>query len=92
MNKQAVTYQEVEDIFDRKVAVLIEHMDDQFERVAEAIDEVRQEVSQCAKKSDLEEVKSDIRIIKTAINATNQDIKKHGRRLTRLEKVAHAHA
>jgi len=87
-----VTADEVEEIVDRKVGVVIEHMDDKFDIVLSILDSFLHELRGMAKQADLIEVKNDVKTLHYALKETNQDQKALARRVTKLEKLSHSHA
>lgn len=70
---------------DSKMGFFIEHMDDKFDSLAEAISLMGTNMKALARKSDLDEVKSDIKTIKIAVKETNKDIHRLEDRFDRFE-------
>lgn len=62
------------DKLERQTGVLSEHFDDKFDSLAEAIQVVNSAVSSATKQSDLREIRYDIKTIKVAVRATNDDL------------------
>lgn len=73
----------------RHLTVLVETVVDQNQRVLEAVDQMRQDIQALpALKEDVHELKQDMKVVKAAVTATNQDIKRLDQRVTRLEAAA----
>lgn len=64
---------------------LLEDINSKFDRVIEAVDQVRQDVRATAKQSDLEDVKSDVKVVKAAVTDVSTQVNKHDQRLSNLE-------
>ncbi|HET7059846.1 MAG TPA: hypothetical protein VFH99_00800 [Candidatus Saccharimonadales bacterium] len=65
-----------EDKIDRKMGFFIEHIDDKFDGLAEAVSLMNDNINKKADKTDLEEIKQDIKTIKFAVKETNKDLMK----------------
>ena len=61
---------------DEKLGAFVEHLDDKFDSLAEAISLMNTTMGTLAKQSDLEDVKDDVRTIKFALTETNRDLRK----------------
>ena len=53
---------------------LLEDVNDKFDILVDGFKGVREEIKTLAKQSDLDEVKSDVKAIKTAVTTTNHDL------------------
>lgn len=67
------------------VAILLEEIVSQNKAVLEIVGDMQKSMGVLAKQSDLEEVKSDVKIVKAAITDTNKDMQHIDRRVTDLE-------
>jgi hypothetical protein len=65
-----------------QMQIMMEYFDSKFNSLIEAFQVL---TTICAKQSDMDEVKQDIKVIKTAVTATNHDVQDHEKRITRLE-------
>ncbi|HVX24226.1 MAG TPA: hypothetical protein VG992_02690 [Candidatus Saccharimonadales bacterium] len=66
--------------------VIGEHVVSQFKTGLEAIDEILIQTRKIPKmEADIGELKSDMKIVKGALTATNTDIQNHELRITKLE-------
>jgi hypothetical protein len=63
---------------DDKFGFFVEHMDDKFDSLAEAISLMNESLGKKASKSDLDEVQDDVKTIKLAVTDTNEDIRHLG--------------
>ncbi|MEK7059684.1 MAG: hypothetical protein AAB971_02930 [Patescibacteria group bacterium] len=70
------------------VQLVLEHFDNKFDSLAEALQVMGYTMQTLAKDSDLQEVKLDVEVIKLAVTDTNKDLRKLERRVTKLEAVA----
>jgi len=62
--------------------VILEDMNGKFDRMLEIVSLTREEM---ATKAELEEVKSDVKVIKAAVIDQNAQLNDHERRITHLE-------
>lgn len=67
------------------VAILLEEIVSQNKAVLEIVGDMQKSMGALTKQSDLEEVKSDVKIVKAAIINTNKDMQQIDRRVTDLE-------
>ena len=61
--------------FDHKLGFFIEHMDDKFDSLAEAIQATLEIVSDQPSRGEFNELKDDVKTIKLAVTATNKDLR-----------------
>lgn len=75
-----------------QVKVIIEHFDDKFsaflENVETIVDKKVRSIVREELTSELDPIKTDIKVIKAAVTDTNKGVKDHEIRLTRLEQKA----
>jgi hypothetical protein len=71
---------------DSKLGAFIEHIDDKFNGLAEAIQVMNGTIQTLARSSELDEVKQDVKTIKVAVRATNQDLHRLEQRFGGLER------
>lgn len=64
--------------------VLLEEMNGKFDRLIEAMAGVKDEVSLSAKQVDLDEVKTDLKIVKAAVTDTNVQVQNLEQRVTNI--------
>lgn len=76
------TNENFEEILDRKLGVLVEHMNDQFGRVLDAVDDMQQQVQHIPK------IQEDISELKAAVKDTNKDLQELDVRVDQLEASA----
>jgi hypothetical protein len=77
------------DIDSNYVGIILEEIRDQNKAVLEAVSDMRQNVALIPEmKTDIEELKQDVRTIKAAVTATNKDLSKLDTRVTVLEQAA----
>lgn len=67
-------FADFEDKIDRGLGVFVEHMNDKFDSLAEALQVMSGTMSTLARDSDLQEVKQDVRTIRHTVRATNDDL------------------
>lgn len=65
--------------------LILEEMREKFDIVIEITTGILQQLQNKANQSDLEEVKTDIKVIKYATKQTNKVISDHEKRITKLE-------
>ncbi len=65
--------------------LLIEEVIGQNKLVLEIVADLQRQVSECAKQSDLDEVKRDVKTMKLAIALTNRQVHNHEGRIRKLE-------
>ena len=72
--------------------VIGEHIVDRFKLGFEAIDQIKLQVNKIpGMEADLAELKSDMKVVKHVLKATDKDLQSHNKRITKLEKaVFHA--
>lgn len=76
MPKKTNDDQHTESIVDRKIGVIIEHMNDQFERVIEAVQSVRDTTKVIPKMSErIESVEYEVRIVRLAASSASDGTK-----------------
>ena len=81
-----VSDHDLEAVLDRKIGLLIEHMNDQFEQVMESTTHIQQELSEIKTAvAEIPEIKQDIKTIKKALADTNYQIVDHETRIAQLE-------
>jgi predicted nucleic acid-binding Zn-ribbon protein len=69
--------------------LILEHVDSQFDRINEALKEIQKQVAKIPSMTEeIAEVRDDMRAVKAAIAATNEDVQDHERRLSKLETSA----
>jgi hypothetical protein len=66
---------------DQKLGAFVEHLDDKFDGLAEAISIMNTGMQKLAKASDLTVIRQDIRTIKLAVKDTNTDLQRLERSL-----------
>ncbi len=64
----------LDDKLDQKFGFFAEHMDNKLDSLAEAVSTINTTMHSLARQSDLEEVKADVKTIKLAVRATNDDL------------------
>jgi hypothetical protein len=79
------TVAQLEKLLDRKIGVIVEHFDNKFDSLIEAFQVITATMSTMARDVDLQEVKQDVKTIKIAVRATNDDVKKLEERFDGLE-------
>lgn len=66
--------------------LILEHVDSQFDRINEALKEIQKQVAEIPSMTEeIADLRDDMRAVKAAIAATNEDVQDHDKRLTRLE-------
>lgn len=60
---------------DSKLGAFVEHLDDKFDSLTEAVSLMNTNMQGLARQSDLDQVKEDVRTIKLAVRDTNQDLR-----------------
>ncbi|HSH18173.1 MAG TPA: hypothetical protein VK978_02215 [Candidatus Saccharimonadales bacterium] len=65
--------------------VLLEDMNSKFDVVLEAVMAMREDMQTLAKQHDLEQIKSDVRIIKAAVTDLSAQVQDHESRLSELK-------
>lgn len=65
--------------------VILEDMNSKFDRIIEAVGQLRDDIKQKANQSDIDEIKSDTKIIKAAVTDTSKQVSRHDMRLSQLE-------
>lgn len=70
---------------DEKLGTFVEHLDDKFDGLAEAISLMNTTIGTLAKASELEEVQQDVKTVKIAVRATNDDLRHLDGRFDGLE-------
>lgn len=70
---------------DEKLGAFVEHLDDKFDSLAEAISLINTNMQGLAKASELQVVKDDVVTIKFAVKETNKDLHKLEGRFDNLE-------
>lgn len=68
-----------------KDQVLIEDLDSKFDAVIEMVGQMRDDVKSLAKQVDLEEIKSDVKVVKAAVTDISHTLHDHEARITNLE-------
>ncbi|MES2971257.1 MAG: hypothetical protein V4702_02980 [Patescibacteria group bacterium] len=64
--------------------LVLEDMNSKFDAVIELVTQMRDDMKQLAKQSDLQEVKADIKTIKAAVTDLSQQVEKHEQQLASL--------
>lgn len=73
---------------DITIGILVEHMNDQFDRVLEAIGEMKQQVDKLpSMESDIKDLKEDVKVIKAVVIDTSNQVHDHEHRITTLEQA-----
>jgi hypothetical protein len=67
-------FSKFEDKMERKMGFFIEHIDDKFDSLAEVVSLMNDNINKKADKTDLEEIRDDIKTIKFAVKETNKDL------------------
>jgi hypothetical protein len=73
--------QKLDEKLDQKLGAFVEHLDDKFDGLAEAISIMNTGMQKLAKASDLTVIRQDIRTIKLAVKDTNTDLQRLERSL-----------
>ncbi len=68
--------------------LLLEDVNSKFDTLLEAFGQLRGEVSNMARQTDLDEVKADIKVIKAAVTDTNHQVQDHESRITKFETIS----
>ena len=68
--------------------VLLEDINSKFDRIVEAVGQVREDVHSSAKQIDLEDVQSDVKIIRAAVTDLSSQVNQQDQRLSDLEASA----
>jgi septal ring factor EnvC (AmiA/AmiB activator) len=82
-----MTIEEVDERIDMKLGIFMEHIDDKFEQILEAMGVMIDQRVRLTVQEELIGVKQDINTIKHAVKETNQDVQDLKQRMTRVEKV-----
>ena len=72
---------------DNYTDVLLEDVNDKFDRIMDAVSQMQDELKLKANQSDIDEIKADIKIIKAVLTDTNEQVQHHEKRITTLEMV-----
>lgn len=72
--------QKLDEKLDEKLGAFVEHLDDKFDSLAEAVSLMNTTMMGLARQSDLEDVKQDVRTIKLAVTDTNREFRDWERR------------
>jgi hypothetical protein len=65
----------LDEVLDRKLGVVVEHFDDKFDSLAEALQLTNEMVGQLPTREEFNEVKVDITTIKLAVRDTNRELR-----------------
>lgn len=65
--------------------VLLEDMNSKMDAVVEAVGQMQDQIKNLAKQDDLEEVRSDIKTIKSAVIGQSEQLSDHEQRINALE-------
>jgi hypothetical protein len=76
------------DTDDNYVGILLDEIRDQNKAVLEAVGDMRQELKRVPKREEFDDLKQDVKTIKTAVKATNKDLANLDARVTILEHVS----
>jgi len=60
--------------FSHRFGILVEYMDTRFDQILEVMLGMRQQLDQKADKSEVQEIRDDIKTIKAVVTATNRDL------------------
>ena len=63
---------------DSKLGAFVEHLDDKFDGLAEAVSLMNTNMGGLARRDDLEKVKDDVKTIRLAVTDTNGDLRRLG--------------
>ena len=84
-----MTEDKITEILDHKLGIFIEHMNDQFTRVLEAVGDMQEKVDKIPQmQEDVGELKQDMKVVKAAVTDTSRQVNNHEHRITRLEAAA----
>ncbi|MEI6237801.1 MAG: hypothetical protein WCP03_04350 [Candidatus Saccharibacteria bacterium] len=67
--------------------ILLEEMNSKFEAVIEVVGQMQDQLKDIPKRDEFEELKSDVKIIKTAVVDRSNQLNSHEKRITRLESL-----
>jgi hypothetical protein len=69
-------FEDFEKKFGNKLGAFMEHLDDKFDSLAEAAQTTLEIVSNQPSREEFDALKSEVRTIRSAVTATNQDLRK----------------
>lgn len=65
--------------------VILEDINGKFDHIVEIVGALNEKIDKKADKSDLDEIKADIKIMKAALTETSHQVNDHEQRITTLE-------
>ena len=70
---------------DNYTDILLEDINDKFERIVEAVGQLHDKVNQKSNQSDIDEIKADLKIVKAAVTDMSRQVNEHEERLHKLK-------
>jgi len=82
--------EKVNEAIERAIGVYSEDLNDKMDLVLESTDFIKTQLDNMVTKDEFNELKTEVRSIAHALKATNDDVRNHEKRITKLEAGANA--